>query len=66
MSNKYIREAAENNNKHLPSTFEEFSLMHPADAGRVPMSHIAKLRKDFNDKAREDKSEFSNKEIKWD
>lgn len=66
MSNKYVKEAAENNNKHLPKTFDEFSLMHPADASRVPMAHIAKLRKEFNEKAKENLGGFADKEIKWD
>jgi hypothetical protein len=68
MSNKYIKEAAKKNtDSRLPKTLEEFSLLSQADASRVPMSHIQKLRKEFNEeKFGKTKSSFVKGEIKWD
>jgi hypothetical protein len=66
MSNKYIREAAENNNKHLPATFEAYSLLNHSDASRVPVAHVQKLRKEFTERESSGPSDFVGNPIKWD
>jgi uncharacterized protein (DUF2267 family) len=66
MSNKYIEEAMEKNkNKFLPETMEEFSLLSTADANRVPMAHIQKLRDELSGKGKKE-SNFVKNNIKWD
>ncbi len=53
--NEYLKKAMEKAESKLPQTFEEFGKMHPADANYVPISHVQKLRKDYDNKIRGEK-----------
>lgn len=70
--NKYLQEATEENNKKfLPATFLEYSRMHPSQARLVPMSHIKKLRDEYQNGKTDGMSrlkgdsDFVNNPIKW-
>lgn len=47
--NRYVKEIM-NKNEGLPKTFEEYQLMHPVHSKAVPMSHIKKLRDEFDNR----------------
>lgn len=47
--NRYVKEIM-NKNEGLPKTFEEYHLMHPVHSRAVPMSHIKKLRDEFDNR----------------
>ena len=45
--NKYVEEIM-SKSEGLPKTFEEYQLMHPVHSKLVPMSHVQKLRDEFD------------------
>lgn len=44
--NKYLKAAMDEVDGKLPKTMEDYSRMHPAEASRVPMAHIQRLKEE--------------------
>lgn len=55
--NRYVEQIM-NSQDGLPKTFQEYQMLHPVLANKVPISHVQKLRDEF------DKSKVENKPFK--
>lgn len=55
--NKYVEEIM-NSTEGLPKTFEEYQRMHPIHSRVVPMSHVQKLRDEFDKRTSLGKTEL--------
>lgn len=60
--NRYV-EKIMNSNEGLPKTFQEYQMLHPVLANKVPISHVQKLRDDF-DKTKTEKKVFGKIDFK--
>lgn len=49
--NRYVKEIMDSN-EGLPKTFQEYQLLHPVLANKVPVSHVKMLRDEY-DKSKE-------------
>lgn len=45
--NRYVEQIM-NSQDGLPKTFEEYQLLHPVLANKVPMAHVQKLRAEYD------------------
>lgn len=63
--NRYVEEAMKAQQDHLPKTFEEYAKMHPANANRVPIAHVHKLREERDSASTKTQSDFVARKITW-